>query len=74
VGLLWLGACLNYVDRMTIFSVFPLLKKEMGSSDIALAMLGSTYSDKRGAAMIAAAMRSAFRLRSGSSGVLIGRN
>ncbi|MBV9679196.1 MAG: MFS transporter, partial [Acidobacteriaceae bacterium] len=36
-------ACLNYTDRMTIFSVFPALKKEMGFSDIALALLGSTF-------------------------------
>jgi MFS transporter, Spinster family, sphingosine-1-phosphate transporter len=43
VGLLWLVACLNYTDRMTIFSVFPLIKKEMGASDIALALLGSTF-------------------------------
>ncbi|MBV9306466.1 MAG: MFS transporter [Acidobacteriaceae bacterium] len=28
---------------MTIFSVFPALKKEMGFSDIALALLGSTF-------------------------------
>lgn len=43
VGLLWLVATLNYADRMSIFSVFPLLKKEMGVSDIVLALLGSTF-------------------------------
>jgi len=43
VGLLWLVACLNYVDRMTIFSVFPLIKREMRLSDIVLALLGSTF-------------------------------
>jgi MFS family permease len=43
VGLLWLVACLNYIDRMTIFTVFPLLKREMGVSDIVLALLGSTF-------------------------------
>jgi MFS family permease len=42
-GLLWLVACLNYVDRMTIFSVFPLIRKQMGTSDIVLALLGSTF-------------------------------
>jgi predicted MFS family arabinose efflux permease len=43
VALLWLVTCLNYTDRMTIFSVFPLIKKEMGVSDIVLALLGSTF-------------------------------
>jgi MFS family permease len=43
VALLWLVACLNYVDRMTIFSVFPLIKREMGLSDIMLGLLGSTF-------------------------------
>ena len=28
---------------MTIFSVFPVLKKEMALSDVALALLGSTF-------------------------------
>ena len=43
VGLLCVVATLNYADRMTIFSVFPLLKKEMGVSDLVLALLGSTF-------------------------------
>lgn len=43
VGVMWLIACLNYTDRMTIFSVFPVLKKEMGLSDIGLALLGSSF-------------------------------
>jgi MFS family permease len=43
VGVVWLIAGLNYTDRMTIFSVLPVLKREMGFSDIALALLGSTF-------------------------------
>jgi MFS family permease len=43
VGLVWLVAALNYADRMTIFSVFPLLRKELGVSDIVLALLGSSF-------------------------------
>ena len=43
VGLLWLVAVLNYADRMAISSVFPLLKKEMGVSDTALALVGSSF-------------------------------
>ena len=43
VALLWLVAILNYTDRMTIFSVFPVIKDEMGLSNIALGLLGSTF-------------------------------
>jgi len=43
VAVMWLIACLNYADRMAIFSVLPVLKKEMGFSDVALALLGSTF-------------------------------
>ena len=42
-GVIWLIAALNYADRMTIFSVFPVLKHELGFSDITLALLGSTF-------------------------------
>ena len=30
VALLWLVTTLNYIDRMTIFTVFPLIKRELG--------------------------------------------
>ncbi len=43
VGVMWLIACLNYTDRMTIFSVFPVLQKQMGLSNIGLALLGSSF-------------------------------
>ena len=43
VGVIWVIALLNYADRMTIFSVFPVLKSEMGFSDVGLALLGSTF-------------------------------
>jgi MFS family permease len=43
VAIIWLIACLNYTDRMTIFSVFPVLKREMALSDVALALLGSSF-------------------------------
>ncbi len=43
VALLWFGACLNYVDRLTIFTVFPVIKKEMAVSDVILALFGSTF-------------------------------
>ena len=41
--MIWLIACMNYTDRMTIFTVFPALKKEKGLSDIGLALIGSTF-------------------------------
>jgi hypothetical protein len=37
VGMVWLIACLNYTDRMTIFSIFPVFL-----SDITLALIGSS--------------------------------
>ena len=43
VGLLWVVACLNYMDRMTIFAIFPVLQRQMHLSNVALAMLGSVF-------------------------------
>ncbi len=43
VALLWIVACLNYMDRMTIFAIFPLLQRQMHVSNVALAMLGSVF-------------------------------
>ena len=43
VGMVWMIACLNYTDRMTIFTVFPVLKKELFLSDITLALIGSSF-------------------------------
>jgi MFS family permease len=43
VALLGLVACLNYADRTAISSVFPLLRSELGMSDMALAAIGSVF-------------------------------
>ena len=43
VGMLWFVCFFNYADRQAIFSVFPLLKKEMGLSDIQLGFVGSAF-------------------------------
>lgn len=43
VGLLALAACLNYADRTAVSAVFPLLQRELGLSDLALAALGSFF-------------------------------
>jgi MFS family permease len=41
--MLWLIAFFNYADRQAIFSVFPLLEKQMGLDSIQLGLLGSSF-------------------------------
>src|SRR6516162_3030949 len=41
--MLWFVCLFNYADRQAIFSVFPLLKTEMGLSDIELGLVGSSF-------------------------------
>ena len=43
VAFLWTIGCLNYMDRQAIFSVFPILSKELGMSDVQLGLLGSVF-------------------------------
>jgi len=43
VGMLWWIAFFNYADRQAIFSVFPLLEKELHLSQIQLGLLGSSF-------------------------------
>jgi MFS family permease len=43
VAMLWTIAFFNYADRQAIFSVFPLLEKELGLSPIQLGLLGSSF-------------------------------
>ena len=43
VGMLWLVCLFNYADRQAIFSVFPVLKKEMALSDVQLGIVGSAF-------------------------------
>ncbi len=43
VGMLWLVCLFNYADRQAIFSVFPLLKDEMGLSDVQLGVVGGAF-------------------------------
>ncbi|MBM3783541.1 MAG: MFS transporter [Acidobacteria bacterium] len=43
VAMLWFVCFFNYADRQAIFSVFPLLQKEMGLSDIQLGIVGSSF-------------------------------
>jgi MFS family permease len=41
--MLWTIAFFNYADRQAIFSVFPLLQKSMGLSNVQLGLLGSAF-------------------------------
>ncbi len=43
VALLWFVCFFNYADRQAIFSVFPLLKAEMGLTDIQLGIVGAAF-------------------------------
>ena len=43
VGMLWLIAFFNYADRQAIFSVFPLLEREMSLTPVQLGLLGSSF-------------------------------
>lgn len=43
VALLWVVACLNYMDRQVMFSVFPLVRAEMGLDDFQLGLLSTAF-------------------------------
>lgn len=41
--MLWFACFFNYADRQAIYSVFPLLKSEMGLSDVELGIVGALF-------------------------------
>lgn len=43
VAMLWFVCLFNYADRQAIFSVFPLLKSEMGLDDVQLGWVASSF-------------------------------
>ena len=43
VSMLWAICFFNYADRQAVFSVFPLLEREMHLSPVELGMLGSAF-------------------------------
>ncbi len=43
VGMLWCISFFNYADRQAVFSLFPLLQREMHLSSIQLGLLGSAF-------------------------------
>ena len=43
VAMLWWISFFNYADRQAIFSVFPLLEREMHLTPVQLGLLGSGF-------------------------------
>ncbi len=43
VGMLWAISFFNYADRQAIFSVLPLIQKQMGLTTVELGLLGSAF-------------------------------
>ena len=43
VALLWVTVVLNYVDRQALFSVFPLIRGDLGLSNLQLGLLSSAF-------------------------------
>ena len=43
VAMLWCISFFNYADRQAIFSIFPLLEKEMNLDPVQLGLLGSSF-------------------------------
>ena len=43
VGMLWFVCFFNYADRQAIFSVFPLIKQQLGLTDLELGVVGSSF-------------------------------
>lgn len=43
VGMLWFVCFFNYADRQAIFSVFPLLGREINLTDVQLGIVGSAF-------------------------------
>ncbi len=44
VGFLWIALALNYLDRQMAYSIFPVLKTDLGFSDAQLGLVGSVFS------------------------------
>jgi len=43
VGFLWFAFFLNYVDRQVVFSIFPVLRTDLGFSERQLGLVGTTF-------------------------------
>ncbi|MCX6625377.1 MAG: MFS transporter, partial [Acidobacteria bacterium] len=43
VALLWVVALLNYLDRQTVFSLFPLLQRDLGATGAELGLVSTVF-------------------------------
>jgi predicted MFS family arabinose efflux permease len=43
LGFLWIAFALNYVDRQAVFSIFPVLKHDLGFTEAELGLIGSMF-------------------------------
>src|SRR5690349_243978 len=43
VGLLWLTYVINYTDRQSVFSMFPVLRRDLGFTNLQLGLIGSVF-------------------------------
>lgn len=43
VGLLWVVATLNYLDRQVVFSLFPVLHRDLGATSTQLGLIGTVF-------------------------------
>jgi MFS family permease len=43
VGFLWIAQLLNYLDRQLVFSMFPVMERDLGFSGAQLGLLGSLF-------------------------------
>ncbi len=43
VGLLWIAFLINYADRQVVFSIFPVLRRELYFSNAQLALTGTVF-------------------------------
>ena len=43
VGVLWLALVINYADRQAIFSIFPVLERDLGFTDAQLGLIGPVF-------------------------------
>jgi MFS family permease len=43
VGLLWIAYLINYLDRQVVFSIFPVLTRDLRFSDAQLGLIGTVF-------------------------------
>ncbi|MFN3323983.1 MAG: MFS transporter [Bryobacteraceae bacterium] len=43
VTLLWVVGLLNYLDRQVVFSLFPLLQRDLGATDLQLGLISTVF-------------------------------